>query len=468
MKTNFEINAPGQGTIVIDLLASKVYNVENDIFEMKDDFGEVTEPGQDGMKVYHTSRSGMSKAGFIRHHPTRILIPLKTGICSELDHPKFGLVKYQIGYQFGNQRCEFPSLATAYISISKQKEMYVYVLKTKEELLHVLQHGVISEGLIQKSRYNYYARDLGVAKYEVNWIQEGVFEERNRPEGIGYFEFWRTVSWLQGFPDDTNTLSPRKFCSDRRNSHPYPFIYQNAKIRIGHGTAYAESQGLIPDTIGEISELGRAWGEAAPYFWKSGWATFHNFAWKVQNVAHQPKTPGSTRVYAIYETENRELSERLPEGYTEYEQYFDVFEWASKTPNEHRADMRKKAFEKAIYRFIYSQKIKRENKNRKDEVFRILNENAEVFLTVQDSYNVGNCQPGTEDFMNRFSLTNTIPCGDLLKHKSIEEISNSTEFQNVIFKKFGVSVRDPKRKKEAYIVDEEDIAETELDYDDNE
>jgi hypothetical protein len=59
-------------------------------------------------------------------------------------------------------------------------------------------------------------------------------------------------------------------------------------------------------------------------------------------------------------------------------------------------------------------------------------------LYKEDSYNVGNCEPGTEDFIRKYNLKveNGITIGDIRQNPSFEDMLKNKQFLRVLFKKF--------------------------------
>jgi len=87
---------------------------------------------------------------------------------------------------------------------------------------------------------------------------------------------------------------------------------------------------------------------------------------------------------------------------------------------------------KDLFRALNNEKIQTER--RRDLKVRMA-ENPEVLVTTEDSYATGNCRVGTEEFMRKFSLESPKTLGELLKHRSIDEMLLNSYFRRVIERK---------------------------------
>jgi hypothetical protein len=61
-----------------------------------------------------------------------------------------------------------------------------------------------------------------------------------------------------------------------------------------------------------------------------------------------------------------------------------------------------------------------------------------ISLYKEDSYNVGNCEPGTEDFIRKYNLKveDGITIGDMRQNPNFEDMLKNKQFLRVLFKKF--------------------------------
>jgi hypothetical protein len=122
----------------------------------------------------------------------------------------------------------------------------------------------------------------------------------------------------------------------------------------------------------------------------------------------------------------------------EYEQNFSIFEWFSRPVEEQIADMRNSLFIKVknehlnTVRWGIDQQI--------SKTIEMLEQNPEVQLFIQDSVDSGNCVPGTENFMDQFSLKDGMTCKEILEHKRFGDMLQNGRFRAVVLNKFIVNV----------------------------
>lgn len=79
-----------------------------------------------------------------------------------------------------------------------------------------------------------------------------------------------------------------------------------------------------------------------------------------------------------------------------------------------------------------------EKEQEKEKVLNLLSFNKEKTLVLKDSYNVGNCEYGTKNFIKQYFKEGLeeIKIVDLLNHDRIEEIINNKQFLRVVLNKF--------------------------------
>lgn len=79
-----------------------------------------------------------------------------------------------------------------------------------------------------------------------------------------------------------------------------------------------------------------------------------------------------------------------------------------------------------------------EKKEKLEKVKNLLAENQENILILQDSYNVGNCEYGTKNFIKQYFKEGLeeIKIADIINHDKINEILNNEQFLRVILSKF--------------------------------
>lgn len=141
-------------------------------------------------------------------------------------------------------------------------------------------------------------------------------------------------------------------------------------------------------------------------------------------------------VQAFLEIPRKDISEgryvlegETPE-YVDYEQNFSVLEWYSKTTEELRDFFVAKVIRKAREDYVYA-------RTRAGIDTRALMEaNPEREICLQDSYESGNCEVGTANFIGKYNLKVTdrgcITVGELLKNPGIEDMLRVFEFQKTI------------------------------------
>lgn len=84
------------------------------------------------------------------------------------------------------------------------------------------------------------------------------------------------------------------------------------------------------------------------------------------------------------------------------------------------------------------EKIETDNYNKKyNELFSsdikdILANNLDIMFTVQDSHDVGNCEPGTKKFLKQFSLKESISAKELIENENFQKMFNNYQFVRVI------------------------------------
>lgn len=442
MKTNFSFDAPGCGQVIIDLIGKRLYNTASteDLNRLKADFN---------VTMYYSSRTGLSYAGFIRHHSSQIFLVLETGKRAEFNYNEY-VYPYMIDSNFGllPKWGDYEPKNSAWVynpnfpvGIGSGIKGIISIVHSPEALIEMLVGGnFVTGGIQQQSVLTYLSVDNGdFGQFTEYWIQEGLEKtSRDLPRGINFPKFWKTTNTLLNFEKQKCYGDIKKFPTSS-SEDLYPFIKRAAGLHLEDLEEKVYSVGVVPPSISEWASFGQAWGKGQ-YNWNSGWSTMRNFAWKVQQKAGDPS---QTRVYAVFEIKSAELSGRFADvvdEYVEYEEYFDVLTWATKTPIEWRGIMRKKAFEKAVNEFRINRKHSRDRKRKFDATLKAIENNLETVLTVQDSYAVGNCEPGTNHFLGQYSLPESATCAELLQHKDIKKILENQQFQNVVLKKFGVTI----------------------------
>ena len=201
------------------------------------------------------------------------------------------------------------------------------------------------------------------------------------------------------------------------------------KINIGITTdGRALRLGLFGFVKEEISkeELAARFQEGQYFEWPNHWTTSKNFAFRRYGEG----------VCAVYEALPIEFGEKYSvlEGKMEYEQNFSIFEWFSASPETHAAGMKKKLFGKIRNEYVHSSRWSAHQKISK--VREILAEHPDAQVFIQDSIDSGNCIPGTQEFMRKFSLVDGMTCRELQEHEKFEEILKNTRFLAVILSKF--------------------------------
>ncbi len=135
------------------------------------------------------------------------------------------------------------------------------------------------------------------------------------------------------------------------------------------------------------------------------------------------------------------------EYWLDYEQNFSVLEWYGRTLEDWKEHFRTQCLKKARQDYVYV-------KTRAGiDTLRLMEQNTDKRICVQDSLDVGNCRPGTDDFIKRYGLKpDTDGCcniGDLLENKSIEEMLRNFNFLKVIHHKLVDADREIPTLKEA-------------------
>lgn len=124
----------------------------------------------------------------------------------------------------------------------------------------------------------------------------------------------------------------------------------------------------------------------------------------------------------------------LPTMYMEYEANipYEVYHAFPRTYREQY--MKGKLAEKA-FNEIYNMN-RRDTDKQKEIIKKYLCDNLSQRLVAQDSYTVGNCIPGTEDFMKAYRIpAEGITAHGLLKHPRFEQMLEISSFRAVILKK---------------------------------
>lgn len=120
---------------------------------------------------------------------------------------------------------------------------------------------------------------------------------------------------------------------------------------------------------------------------------------------------------------------KTPE-WVNYEQNFTLLEWYAQ---DGPAQLRQKVLQKARHDYISAH---RQDKN---SVLALMQQHPEVVLTLQDSYDAGNCQPGTESFIRQYKIElspdGSITVGKLLENKHLGKMLNHFDFRKVIVNK---------------------------------
>lgn len=141
-------------------------------------------------------------------------------------------------------------------------------------------------------------------------------------------------------------------------------------------------------------------------------------------------------VQAFLEVSRKSISEgkyvlegETPE-YVDFEQNFSVLEWYSRSQEEWRDFFVTKATKKARQDFVYIRT--RTGVDTK----RLMETNLEVEICLQDSYDTGNCEVGTANFISQFNIKvsdrGCITVAELLKNPGIEAMLKNFDFQKVI------------------------------------
>ena len=141
-------------------------------------------------------------------------------------------------------------------------------------------------------------------------------------------------------------------------------------------------------------------------------------------------------VQAFMEIKRSELNggKYVVEGETsefvDYEQDFSVLEWFSKELDEWKEYFHSKLLKKTRQDYVYARQ------RSGIDTRRLMEENREARICIQDSLDVGNCRPGTDDFIKRYGIkTDNDGCatiGSLLDNEHIDEMLKNFSFQKVI------------------------------------
>ena len=141
-------------------------------------------------------------------------------------------------------------------------------------------------------------------------------------------------------------------------------------------------------------------------------------------------------VEAFMEIPRTELSNSkyVVEGETsefiDYEQNFSVLEWFSKGLDEWKEYFHSKLVKKARQDYVYARQ------RAGVDTRRLMEQNPNVQICIQDSLDVGNCRLGTEDFIKRYGIEiesdGCISVAKLLENKNIDEMLRNFSFQKVV------------------------------------
>lgn len=71
-------------------------------------------------------------------------------------------------------------------------------------------------------------------------------------------------------------------------------------------------------------------------------------------------------------------------------------------------------------------------KSSMETVRKILKDRPDMTITMEDSYQIGNCAPGTEEFMRKYRLESPITARELLEHDYFEAMIDNDAFRRVI------------------------------------
>jgi len=116
----------------------------------------------------------------------------------------------------------------------------------------------------------------------------------------------------------------------------------------------------------------------------------------------------------------------------DYEQNFSVLEWFSREPEEWREYFQPKLTKKAREDYIHARQ--RSGVDTK----KLMKENPEALICIQDSLDTGNCLSGTQSFIREYGIEVEDDCStvkNLLENKRIDEMLKNFYFQKVIARK---------------------------------
>jgi len=148
---------------------------------------------------------------------------------------------------------------------------------------------------------------------------------------------------------------------------------------------------------------------------------------------------GRTGVEAFIEIPRASLNggKYVVEGETsewiDYEENFSVLEWFSKEVDEWKEYFRSKLLTKARQDYVYARQ------RAGIDTRRLMEQNREVRICVQDSLDVGNCPVGTQQFIEKYRIEadedGCTTIGELLDNEHIDEMLRNFAFQKVIHHK---------------------------------
>lgn len=119
--------------------------------------------------------------------------------------------------------------------------------------------------------------------------------------------------------------------------------------------------------------------------------------------------------------------------FCEYEKDFNLFEWNSP---EAKILLEDALLKKMREDYIYARK------SSGVDILNLMKKNSELYICIQDSLDVGNCLPGTENFISRFDVkineNGCVKIETLLDNKEINKMVKDFNFQKVIYRKLNI------------------------------
>ena len=397
----------GSGTVLLSLNNKKLffsYN-QNDREGLHDLYGG---------KQYYSSRSGSSGAGFLC--PTAEQNDL-------LEIP--GTYRANITYLSEAWPCEIMGTKLM-VPVEGITENCPAVVEKNGELFFFSYAWEVIDALLgkfpearNKVVYKYLDNEFQLKEFEVLWGGNHMGIQNGKPYHLPY-PFEAYVSLLKHMPCTLEIEELGSFILNKMNLG----ITENKKLvqkgYFGFPKEVIEGELFPKDNFRS---------------WSHGWVTkgFGPFKFVYKRVS------GGSKVYAVLEAVPSEINEKysvLENTSMEYELLVEnVVEWFSKPVEEWVEQMKNELIKKIRSQFLNSARW--DQNQQIEKVKQYLSENLDTVLTIEDSLATGNCIPGTESFMNEYSLRKgEMICKDILAHKRLEEMLKNDRFRVVIINKF--------------------------------